>query len=94
LIDPFGAAVILYERFFISCLERDGDCMPKWEIQVVCTSVFKSGESVSKAEFTKKWIEMIRRMKKSERMISSEPLTVNPPCAFGAEGERPSSERE
>ena len=33
----------------------------------ICSSVFKSGESTtSKAQFTKKWVEMINRIEKNK----------------------------
>ena len=36
--------------------------------QILCRSVFKSGESTtSKAQFTKKWVEMINRIEKIRR---------------------------
>lgn len=36
--------------------------------QILCRSVFKSGESTtSKAQFTKKWAEMINRIEKTRR---------------------------
>lgn len=35
--------------------------------QMLCRSVFKSGESTtSKAQFTKKWAEMINRIEKNK----------------------------
>ena len=35
--------------------------------QILCRSVFKSGESTtSKAQFTKKWVEMINRKEKNK----------------------------
>ena len=35
--------------------------------QILCRSVFKSGESTtSKAQFTKKWVEMINRIEKNK----------------------------
>ena len=35
----------------------------------ICVSVFKSGENtMSKEEYTKKWIELINRIEKSKRL--------------------------
>ncbi len=35
--------------------------------QILCRSVFKSGESTtSKTQFTKKWVEMINRIEKNK----------------------------
>lgn len=34
--------------------------------QHICRSVFKSGENTTKAQFTKKWIELINRLEKNK----------------------------
>lgn len=34
--------------------------------QIICKSVFKSGEKTTSREFTKKWIEMINRIEKNK----------------------------
>lgn len=34
--------------------------------QPICRSVFKSGGNTTKAQFTKKWIELINRLEKNK----------------------------
>lgn len=42
--------------------------------QTLCRSVFKSGESTtSKAQFTKKWIEMINKIEKNKAARLTKP---------------------
>lgn len=38
--------------------------------QPVCRSIFKSGDSASKAQYTKKWIELINLLEKSKAYTS------------------------
>ena len=38
--------------------------------ETICKSVFKSGESTNKREFTRAWIELINRLEKSKRLTS------------------------
>lgn len=35
----------------------------------ICRSVFKSGENMTKNQFTKKWIELVNRLEKSKGFI-------------------------
>lgn len=43
--------------------------MSKPETEVICKSVFKSGESTTtKAQFTKTWIELINQLEQNERI--------------------------
>ena len=43
--------------------------MPKKEIQIICKSVFKSGENTSGTQFTQKWIEMVNQLEKTKRAV-------------------------
>lgn len=36
----------------------------------VCRSVFKSGENMTKNQFTKKWIELINRLEKNKGLTA------------------------
>ena len=48
---------------------KDGGIMSKPETQVICKSVFKSGEStITKAQFTKTWIELINQLERNKRV--------------------------
>ncbi|MDF2655306.1 MAG: hypothetical protein K0R19_1780 [Bacillota bacterium] len=43
--------------------------MAKQEMQVICKSVFKSGENTIKIQFTHKWIELINRIERNGQII-------------------------
>lgn len=38
----------------------------------ICRSVFKSGENITKKQFTKKWIELINRLEKNKGFAAGE----------------------
>ncbi len=38
--------------------------------ETMCKSVFKSGESTNKREFTRAWVELINRLEKSKCLTS------------------------
>ncbi len=46
--------------------------------QTICKSVFKSGKNTTKAQYTKKWIELINHLEKSKgvRKSSDKPLPI------------------
>jgi hypothetical protein len=45
--------------------------MAKRELQILCKSVFKSGENMtSKERFTKAWIELVNQLERNKRTIS------------------------
>ena len=39
------------------------------EQQTICTSVFKYGCTISKDQFTRKWIELINRLEKDKTIV-------------------------
>ena len=46
--------------------------MAKHQTQILCTSVFKSGESTpAKSQFTERWIALVHLLEKSKRNVTA-----------------------
>lgn len=61
LVIAHSSILAIFERgFFMSDIDKT---------QILCKSVFKSGENTtSREQFTKKWIELINRMEKNKEI--------------------------